>query len=79
MKINWRGDITSVQPRFRLLRSFDERHHTYLGYALRIRGSINGNSAEVWLGVGKASHEKHRFEVGCFTFLNFKRNSQTSV
>lgn len=64
MKINWRGDITSVQPRFRLLRSFDERHHTYLGYALRIRGSINGNRAEAWFGVGKASHEKHRFEVG---------------
>ena len=64
MKIDWQGDITSVQPRFRLLRSFDERHHTYLGYALRIRGSINRNDAEAWFGVGKAFHEKHRFEVG---------------
>ncbi len=56
MKINWRGDITSVQPRFRLLRSFDERHHTYLGYALRIRGNFEGSDAEGWFGVGKASH-----------------------
>ena len=64
MKINWQGDITSVQPRFRLLRSFDERHHTYLGYALRVRGKIDGKDAEAWFGVRKASHEKHRFEVG---------------
>jgi len=64
MKIDWQGEITSVQPRFRLMRSFDERHHTYLGYAFRIRGIIDGSDAEAWLGVGKASHEKHRFEVG---------------
>ncbi|MCP4005636.1 MAG: hypothetical protein GY725_15710, partial [bacterium] len=64
MKIEWQGDITSVQPRFRMLRSFDERHHAYLGYALRIRGSINGNDASAWFGFGKAAHEKHRFEAG---------------
>jgi hypothetical protein len=46
MKIDWKGDITSVQPRFRLMRSFDERHHTYLGYALRICGEIDGENGE---------------------------------
>jgi hypothetical protein len=64
MKIEWQGDITSVQPRFRLMRSFDERHHTYLGYALHVQGKIDGKDAEAWFGVGRASHEKHRFEVG---------------
>ena len=64
MKIDWQGDITSVQPRFRLMRSFDERHHTYLGYALHVQGKIDGKNAEAWCGVGPASHEKHRFEVG---------------
>lgn len=64
MKIDWQGDVTSVQPRFRLVRSFDERHHTYLGYTIRIRGDINGEDSEAWFGVGPAAHEKHRFEVG---------------
>jgi hypothetical protein len=64
MKIDWQGEITAVQPRFRLMRSFDQRHHTYLGYALRIRGIVDGGNAEAWLGVGKASHEKYRFEIG---------------
>ena len=64
MKLDWRGQITSVQPRFRLLRSFDERHHAYVGYALRVLGSIDGEHREAWIGVGPAAHEKHRFEVG---------------
>ena len=64
MKIDWRGLITSVQPRFRLLRSFDERHHNYLGYALRVLGTFDGENGEAWIGVGPAAHEKHRFEVG---------------
>jgi hypothetical protein len=64
LKLDWRGQITSVQPRFRLLRSFDQRHHTYLGYALRVLGTIDGAEGEAWVGVGPAAHEKHRFEVG---------------
>jgi hypothetical protein len=64
MKIDWHGEITSVQPRFRLMRSFDERHHTYLGYALRVRGEIAGENGEAWFGVGKVAHAKHGFEVG---------------
>jgi len=31
MKIEWQGTVTAVQPRFRLGRSFHQRHHDYLG------------------------------------------------
>ncbi len=34
--ISWQGTVLAVQPRIRLTRSFDERTHTYLGYALRL-------------------------------------------
>jgi hypothetical protein len=39
-KIAWSGAVTAVQPRIRLTRSFDERSHTYLGYLLRIDGTV---------------------------------------
>ncbi len=42
MKIDWRGTVISERPRFRLGRSFDQRHHQPLGYALRVRGEIEG-------------------------------------
>jgi hypothetical protein len=64
MKLDWQGEVTSVQPRFRLLRSFDRRQHNYLGYAIRVNGRIGERDGEAWLGVGKAAHEKHQFEVG---------------
>jgi hypothetical protein len=31
--VSWQGAILGIQPRIRLTRSFDERAHTYLGYA----------------------------------------------
>jgi hypothetical protein len=37
-KIGWQGMLLSVQPRIRLTRSFDQRSHTYLGYALKVSG-----------------------------------------
>ena len=37
-KSTFTGQITSIQPRIRLTRSFDEASHTYLGYALKIAG-----------------------------------------
>ncbi len=64
MKIEWLGTVTAEQPRFRLGRSFDQRHHEYLGYALRVRGEIDGKPATAWFGVGKAAHEKLRFQIG---------------
>lgn len=40
--IPWQGTILGVQPRIRLTRSFDERTHTYLGYALHLDGTVGG-------------------------------------
>ena len=31
-KLSFKGIITSIQPRIRLTRSFDEASHTYLGF-----------------------------------------------
>jgi hypothetical protein len=45
-------------------RSFDQRSHTYLGYALTVRGSIGAQAREFRLGVGQGAHAKHHFRVG---------------
>ncbi|WP_456387840.1 hypothetical protein [Desulfolithobacter sp.] len=63
-KIVWSGRIKAVQPRIRLMRSFDERHHSYLGYVLRIDGKIGDEIGEFLIAVGKAAHEKHQFRAG---------------
>ena len=63
-KFTWSGKIISVQPRIRLLRSFDESSHNYLGYCLIIRGSIGDDSCEFSIGIGKAAYQKHQFQVG---------------
>jgi hypothetical protein len=63
-KIPWQGVLISVQPRIRLGRSFDQRSHTYLGYALRVRGSIGGEAREFLVGVGEGTHAKHQFKAG---------------
>jgi hypothetical protein len=63
-KIPWEGIIVSIQPRIRLLRSFDQRSHSYLGYNLNILGTIAGSNREFIIGIGKSAHEKHQFRVG---------------
>jgi hypothetical protein len=63
-KLVWQGQLTSVQPRIRLLRSFDQRNHAYLGYALRVRGMVNNKEREFLVGIGKGTHAKHGFRVG---------------
>lgn len=63
-KVGWRGRVLSVQPRIRLLRSFDQRSHNYMGYALRIGGSLDGEDREFLIGIGKAAQAKHAFRVG---------------
>jgi len=63
-KIPWQGVLISVQPRIRLGRSFDQRIHTYLGYALRVRGNIGGEAREFLVGVGEGAHAKHQFQAG---------------
>ena len=56
--------LVSVQPRIRLSRSFDQRSHVYIGYALRVRGNIGGEAREFVLGVGEGAHAKHHFRAG---------------
>jgi hypothetical protein len=63
-KISWSGRVVAVQPRIRLLRSFDERSHSYLGYVLRIDGTCGGVAGKFLIAVGKAANEKHRFHTG---------------
>ena len=63
-KIPWRGVLISIQPRIRLGRSFDQRSHSYLGYALRVCGSIGREDREFLVGVGEGAHAKHQFKAG---------------
>ncbi len=63
-RLAWEGNLLSVQPRMRLTRSFDQRSHTYLGYALRLRGTFGGEAREFSVGISKAAQAKHAFRVG---------------
>ena len=62
-KLFFKGTLISIQPRIRLIRSFDELSHSYLGYAIKITGTIDGNDRGFSIGIGKAAHEKHQFKV----------------
>ena len=62
-KRSFTGKISSIQPRIRLTRSFDEASHTYLGYALKISGNVDGEERAFALGIGKAAQAKHQFKV----------------
>lgn len=53
-KLCWKGKVTGVQPRIRLLRSFDQRNHNYLGYVLRVNGSIGDEEREFLVGMGRS-------------------------
>lgn len=63
-KLRWRGEVIAVQPRIRLLRSFDERSHSYLGYVLRLRGTLEGEAREFSVALGKGAHARHGFRAG---------------
>jgi hypothetical protein len=68
-KFIFKGTITSIQPRIRLTRSFDEASHTYLGYAIKIAGTIDNqetissNQNIFSIGIGKAAQAKFNFKV----------------
>ena len=63
-RLAWEGNVLSVQPRIRLTRSFDQRSHTYLGYALHLRGTLGGEAREFSVGIGKVAQAKHVFRAG---------------
>jgi hypothetical protein len=62
-KSTFKGLIKSIQPRIRLTRSFDEASHTYLGYAIKIAGTIDNQQATFSIGIGKAAQAKFSFKV----------------
>ena len=63
-KLVWKGRLCSVQPRIRLLRSFDERSHSYPGYNLQVQGTLAGQQGEFCVAIGPAAQAKHAFRVG---------------
>jgi hypothetical protein len=63
-KLRWEGIVLSVQPRIRLIRSFDQRSHTYLGFVIHIAGRVEEEEREVRVGIGAAAQEKHGFRLG---------------
>ena len=63
-KAPWRGTLLGVQPRIRLTRSFDQRHHSYLGFVLFLRGAAAGEAREFSVGIGSAAQAKHGFRAG---------------
>ena len=65
-KIFWSGRLISVQPRIRLTRSFDQRSHSYLGYALRVTGTLGDQEKEFLVGIGEGAQTKHKFQAGYF-------------
>ncbi len=64
MNKSFTGIILSVQPRIRMIRSFDERSHNYLGYSLFIKGFIDDIEQEFSVGIGKTVQQKHQFCIG---------------
>jgi hypothetical protein len=63
-KIPWSGEIVSIQPRIRLLRSFDQRSHSYLGYTLLIEGVVGEEQRSFGVGIGKGAQERNQFQAG---------------
>ncbi len=61
-KVAWSGRVIAVLPRIRLMRSFDERHHSYQGYVLRINGICGDENGELQIAVGKVCPTLKRTE-----------------
>jgi len=62
-KVVWSGRIVVILPRIRLMRSYDQRQHSYHGYVLRVEGIYGDEIGEFLIAVGKAAHEKHQFHA----------------
>lgn len=63
-KVLWSGKVISVQPRIRLMRSFDQRSHSYLGYTLTIEGEVGGEERIFTIGIGKGAQVRNQFQAG---------------
>ena len=64
-KQSFSGTVTAVKARIRLLRSFDQISHSYLGYTLVLDGTLDGTpTEELRIAIGPKAHEKHQFRIG---------------
>lgn len=63
-KITWRGTIASVQPRIRLMRSFDQRSHSYLGYVVRLTGLVDLEERSFTIAIGESVQSKYLLKIG---------------
>ena len=65
LKQKFAGTVTAVKARIRLLRSFDQISHSYLGYVLVLEGNLDGEPVEqLRVAVGPKAHENHQFRIG---------------
>lgn len=63
-KLAFSGTVLAVQPRIRLHRSFDQRHHSYQGYLLRLNGTLDGWDRGFAVAIGEAAQVKYGFRAG---------------
>ncbi len=63
IKLVFEGKITAVQPWIKLIRSFDESYHFYLGYVLWLTGILDGREGEFSVGVDETLFCEHGFKV----------------
>lgn len=63
-KIAFSGIICAVKARIRLIRSYDEVHHAYLGYVLVMDGTIAGTKCQFRVAIGEKTHLKNQFRIG---------------
>jgi hypothetical protein len=64
-KVKFEGTITAVKARIRLIRSFDEISHAYLGYTLVMDAIVEGKQRnDLRVAVGQKTHEKNLFRIG---------------
>ena len=50
--------------RIRLTRSFDQRSHTYMGYALKVSGRVGSEAREFLVRVRQGAHTKQHYRAG---------------
>jgi hypothetical protein len=62
-KLIFSGKVISIQPRIRLTRSFDEASHSYLGYAIKLAGTVDADERDFSIGIGKSAQAKFNFKV----------------
>jgi hypothetical protein len=64
MKSNFRGEVLAIQPRIRLARTYDQRQHMYLGYAIAMRGEVDGVERGFAVGIGPGAQTKLVLRAG---------------